>query len=308
VLAFTTSASGSDLEDAVVFCEVNSWLTGRRLVSLPFSDHCEPLAAPETAAAIVKHAIDQELDQNDLRYIEIRALQPIAFATRMKNTMVPYKFHELDLRPDLDTLYDNLHHDSIQRKIRRAEREGLTLQEGATEEILDDFYSLLKLTRERHRVPPQPKKWFLNLIECFGDALTIRVAYSRQRAVAAMLTLRHGDTLVYKYGCSDRKFNNLGGMHLLYWQAIQEAKAAGLSRFDFGRTDADQQGLITFKKRWGAVESSLTYSRYSKSEISTHFFDLPLGNWKARMAQSLMSRLPFPFVAKIGELLYRHVG
>lgn len=82
----------------------------------------------------------------------------------------------------------------------------------------------------------------------------------------------------------------------------------GLRRFDLGRTDADQQGLITFKKRWGAVESRLTYSRYSTSEISTHFFDLPLGNWKARMAQSLMSRLPFPIVAKIGELLYRHVG
>ena len=33
-LAFTTSGSGSDLEDAVAFCEVNSWLTGRRLSSL----------------------------------------------------------------------------------------------------------------------------------------------------------------------------------------------------------------------------------------------------------------------------------
>ena len=73
--------------------------------------------------------------------------------------------------------------------------------------------------------------------------------------MAGMLTLRHGDTLVYKYGCSNRSFNNLGGMHLLYWQAIQEAKAAGLRRFDFGRTDIDQQGLITFKKRWGGVES-----------------------------------------------------
>ena len=29
--------------DGMLFCEVNSWLTGRRLVSLPFSDHCDPL-------------------------------------------------------------------------------------------------------------------------------------------------------------------------------------------------------------------------------------------------------------------------
>ena len=31
------------LENGFLFCRVESWLTGRRLVSLPFSDHCEPL-------------------------------------------------------------------------------------------------------------------------------------------------------------------------------------------------------------------------------------------------------------------------
>jgi len=44
-VAYTTSPARHDLENAVVFCEVESWLTGDRLVSLPFSDHCEPLAS-----------------------------------------------------------------------------------------------------------------------------------------------------------------------------------------------------------------------------------------------------------------------
>src|SRR5262249_20982544 len=42
-VAFTTSSSSDELKNGMVFCRVNSWLTGRRLVSLPFSDHCEPL-------------------------------------------------------------------------------------------------------------------------------------------------------------------------------------------------------------------------------------------------------------------------
>jgi len=287
---------------------VDSWLTGRRLVSLPFSDHCESLAPPRTTVAILEKTIEQELGHGSLRYVEIRPLRPVKVETPMHQTAVTYAFHELDLRPDVSILYSNLHHDSIQRKIRRAEREGLIYREGVTEKLLDEFYSLMKLTRQRHRVPPQPRKWFLNLIECFGDALKIRVAYNGEQAVAAMLTLRYRDTMVYKYGCSDHRFNRMGGMHLLYWQAIQEAKAAGLRRFDFGRTDADQFGLMTFKKRWGAVQSKLTYMRYSKSERSTHLFDLPTGNWKARTAQALMTRLPAPVMAKIGELLYRHVG
>ena len=42
-LAYTSAPPGAPLNNAVVFCRVNSWLTGQRLVSLPFSDHCEPL-------------------------------------------------------------------------------------------------------------------------------------------------------------------------------------------------------------------------------------------------------------------------
>src|ERR1700758_4552655 len=42
-VGFTTSSPSGALKNGLVFCRVNSWLTGRRLVSLPFSDHCEPL-------------------------------------------------------------------------------------------------------------------------------------------------------------------------------------------------------------------------------------------------------------------------
>src|SRR5437764_1903006 len=42
-VVYTTTPSGLDLTNALVFCRVESWLTGRRLVSLPFADHCEPL-------------------------------------------------------------------------------------------------------------------------------------------------------------------------------------------------------------------------------------------------------------------------
>src|SRR5271167_440366 len=42
-VAITTESPGRDLQAGIVFCSVHSWLTGRRLVSLPFSDHCELL-------------------------------------------------------------------------------------------------------------------------------------------------------------------------------------------------------------------------------------------------------------------------
>src|SRR5206468_3003538 len=44
-VVYTTCKPGQELINGIPFCRINSWLTGRRLVSLPFSDHCQPLAA-----------------------------------------------------------------------------------------------------------------------------------------------------------------------------------------------------------------------------------------------------------------------
>src|SRR5271163_255271 len=42
-IVLTTSPAGRELQNGLVLCQVNSWWTGRRLVSVPFADHCEPL-------------------------------------------------------------------------------------------------------------------------------------------------------------------------------------------------------------------------------------------------------------------------
>ena len=88
-----------------------------------------------------------------------------------------------------------------------------------------------------------------------GDAVTLRVAYRGQQPVAAIMTLRYRDTVTYKYSCSDPRFNKLGGPSALIWEAIQEAKQEGFSKFDFGRSDYSNEGLIAFKDR--CVQSSL---------------------------------------------------
>lgn len=307
-VAYTASPAGSPLQDGMVFCRVESWLTGKRLVSLPFSDHCEPLVeAPEDVAAIVA-ALEQESRQKKWRYIELRPLREFAIATSLHHTTVPYTFHQLDLEPELAKLFGKCHKDSTQRKILRAEREGLRYREGSTREFMEHFYALHTVTRKRHRRPPQPRKWFINLIECFGDALKIRVAFKDNRPVAAVVTIRHKGTMVYKYGGSDPRFNHLGSMHLLLWSAIEEAKATGLRFFDFGRTDAGQKGLITFKKRWGSVQSSLVYSRYALSEDVSHMFESSAGNWKSRVARQVLARMQPGILSAVGRALYRHVG
>ena len=74
---------------------------------------------------------------------------------------------------------------------------------------MDEFYRLFTLSRKRQGLAPQSKKWFANLMECFGEAL------KSDRRKRRTNHRRHGhhphkDTLTYKYGCSDARYNNLG--------------------------------------------------------------------------------------------------
>lgn len=306
-VVFTTSPPGAPLENGFVSCFVRSWITGRRLISLPFSDHCEPLVDSATDNRTVTNALAGTLRRENLRYVEVRARLPLCAPAEACLSTRTYCFHELDLRPDLDALFANLHKSSTQRKILRAEREGLAYECGRSKALLDAFCALLLITRRRHGVPPQPMAWFQNLIGSFGDALQIRVAFHGLQPAAAILTIRHKGTLVYKYGCSDTRLNHLGGTQLLFWRSIQEAKREGLQVFDLGRTDCDNAGLVTFKDRLGASRSALIYSRFSPA-VDSGAFARPGSDWTSRIANSLANRLPDRLLRLAGSILYRHIA
>jgi CelD/BcsL family acetyltransferase involved in cellulose biosynthesis len=302
-IALTASAPNQDLENGMVFCAVHSWLTGRRLISLPFSDHCQPLVQGTANLQDLLDSVVRDGKSEQWKFIEIRPSTSFSDNTANFHAAESFFLHKLDLRMSASELFRSFHKDSIQRKIRRAERERLTCEVGRTESLLDKFYTLLLSTRRRHHLPPHPRAWFRNLANCMGDRLKVRVASHQGQPVASILTLHFKDTLVYKYGCSDAAFHSLGGMHLLFWQAIEEAKAEGLTQMDLGRTDADNEGLATFKERWGATRTSSRYWRFPLTRARA-----ARGTWQLGIAKQIFAHVPDRILTAAGELLYKHVG
>lgn len=301
-VGFTTSPPSAELKNAWLCCKVNSWLTGHRIVSLPFSDHCEPLVNDPSEFEELFDVVQQRARDEKVAYVELRPIQPLETRAGEFENSASFFLHRLDLEPGLDELFRNFHKSSTQRKIRRAEREGLLIREGRSNLLIESFYHLQRLTRRRHRLPPQPLSWFHNLAQNFGEALKIRVAFQGSHVIAAILTLQFKDTLVYKYGCSDARFHRLGGVHLLFWNSIREAKEAGLKCFDLGRSDEDNPGLITFKDRWGAARSKLNYVRYSPGSPQ-----VPASHWKLRLSKQVFAHAPDWFVSAASSVLYKHV-
>jgi CelD/BcsL family acetyltransferase involved in cellulose biosynthesis len=301
-VGYTQAAPGEEFSGALVFCRVNSWLTGQRLVSMPFSDHCEPLVSDAEELSSLLAPAQEELRRKQIKYIDIRPLN-LTFSEGMANPEI-YFLHLLDLSPPAEELYKKLHGDSIRRKIQRADREKLTLETGASELLLSEFYRLHITTRQRQELPPHPILWFRNVLSCLGEHGLIRVARKDGVAIAAIFTVAHKQKMVYKYGCSDAQSHNLGGMQFLFWHLIRDAKERGFMELDFGRSECDNSGLVTFKDRWGTKRQKIAYLRYPprtgvSGESSSRF---------TKFGKRVFARCPQSVLRMAGNLLYPHVG
>jgi hypothetical protein len=306
-IVYTTSPPDADLQNGLVFCRVESWVTGQRLVSLPFSDHCEPLIDSAKGMESILCYLQAHRRFGDWKYIEIRPLNSSLCRTFAQEGFQPskqYYFHTIDLRPQEDELFRRFHESSVQRRIRRAERAGLVYECGRSSTLLRKFYQLMLQTRRRHHIPAPPEEWFRNLVECMGDALKIWVVSHENIAVASIITLRFKNILVFKYGCSDSAYRRYGSTPSLLWRVIPEAKSNGVQVFDLGRSDYHNQGLIAIKDHWASTRSLLTCWRFPAPAQDL----LTDESRKLKLAQNFFGLLPKSVQKAVGRIFYRHIG
>ena len=310
----TTDASGA-LTGFLPVMAVRSPLTGRRVVALPFSDCCPPLAVDDAAAGAL---VDQALalaQAERARYLELRAGPLAALDTRadfMRNDL--YSRWVVPLQRDPQVVWKQVK-SPAQRQVKKARKEGVTVRQGASLNDMDAYHHLHLLTRSRkHGMPTQPLRYFRDLWQTFGasdgaahgDAqVRLLLAEHEGKVIAGMILLVSGATVRYAYGASDEAYLRLGPNNLLMWEAISWGCEQGYTRFDMGRTAHDNPGLVTYKRNWGAQEEPLPYYYYpqvaglaSTSEES----------WKYRLLTTCWRRLPLPVSEALGGALYRHLG
>ncbi|MDF0643884.1 MAG: GNAT family N-acetyltransferase [Nitrospira sp.] len=302
-VAFTTSSPSEKLTNALLFCVARSWLTRGRLVSLPFTDHCEPLVENIEQLRVLCTHIERLRKTQRWKYVEVRTSGALIGVEGGLRECKVFRWHRLDLRSSLDALYKGFHKSCIRRRIRHAERQGLRYEDGRDERLVRSFYDLIVLSRSRKHLPPQPLEWFQNLASCMGKNVCIRVAFKGEQPIAGILTMNHGKKMYYKYGGSDARFNHLGATPMLLWKAIQAAKMAGIEDLDLGRSELDNPGLIRFKERWGAHGVPLSQRRGAADVVSPG-----LERLKLRLATAVCARVPRKMLVLVGRLLYRHVG
>ncbi len=294
--------NGKGIAAGLPIARVESRLTGRRLVSVPFSDTCGPALAPgagEAAldalgAALAEQARDSGLD------LTVHAPLPNAPGALLRPSF--YR-HLLPLADDPAEVEGRYSKSQVKRGIKKARREGLRAVRRTDRDALDAFYALHLKTRRRLGVPTQPKRFIRRFERLFEAGLGhVVLVLDDERPVAAAVFLTFNGTVTYKYGASDPTALGKRPNNLLFAEAILWACEQGFDRLDFGRTEIENEGLRSFKRSWGAEERELAYT-YLAERVPE---DGP--GTRERVLGATIRHSP-TFVGRlIGAALYRHAG
>lgn len=287
----------------VPVCRVTSRLTGKRLVSLPFSDLC-PLLLAEGAPESCLEAVGASLLEMPVREslpLEIRGAVPGAPPEALG---ARFLHHLLDLTPGGDAVLADAHK-QIRRGVSKAARSGVEVARRTDRDGLDRFYALHVETRRRQGVPVQPRSFIRRLEALFSEGLGhVLLAEHGGATAAAAVFVGYGRTLTYKYGASDTAHLDVRPNNAIFAEAIRWAAEQGYDRLDFGRTDRENTGLAAFKRNWGAEEHEIAYTRLPPSPGAR---DETPGAAR-RLASTVIRRSP-PIVGRaVGAALYRHFG
>jgi CelD/BcsL family acetyltransferase involved in cellulose biosynthesis len=307
---FVLSEDESDsIRAALPVFEVKSWLTGKRLISMPFASLCDPLISSKQEMDDLLNEVIERSQELNSSFIEIRTLASSSLTENDRLAVTKgYIHHFLVLDSDPEKLRSKFHRTCVRQRIARAEKSDLRLKVADNESDMREFYQLHSMTRRRLGLPVQPFVFFKSLWEGFSPSkrLTLLLAVKNGHAMGAIILFKFRDRVSAEFAASDESFANLSPNHFLFWEAIKLAYEQGYRIFDFGRTSSSNESLLDFKRRWGTEVVDLpcfvcpkdAAPRITNREESRGY----------KLAQFITAKTPDFAQHYIGKLIYRHMG
>jgi predicted N-acyltransferase len=282
--------------------EINSFLTGKRAVSLPFTDSCDPIILDGVPFAELWNCVIEHGKRVGWQYVELRGGQDFLHLDLFSST---YLEHTVDLAKGEEQIYARLR-DTTRRNIRKAVKEGVTVEISQSLDSTKEFYRLNCITRKDHGLPPQPHPFFKKVYEhvLASNLGFIVLASFGGKPVAGAIYFQLKEEAVYKYGASEKGVQHLRANNLVMWEGIRECIHRGCTTLSLGRTDPRHKGLLQFKTGWNATEQQISYYRYDLRKNS-----FVSGSSKVTgFHNKIFRKIPIPLLKTVGSVFYRHAG
>lgn len=293
---------GNGVSGFVPLFRVTSWLTGSRLVAVPFRDRGGPLFNDPTSLGMLIERCKDLMQSTNCSSVVLKTVEPLPL-DGVPNVEVrsPFLRSVLRLSSDVDEVWCRLNKSSARWGVKKATKLGVTARFGDGVADLERFYDLFFETRQRLGVPVFPFKLFrsiwMHMVPKFAQLI---VAEYRGKVVAGAFFFFYKRRVTYAYAASRDEYLKFQPYNLLLWDAIRCGCERGFSEFDFGTTHRLQTGLLRFKSGWG-TEHFPTFI-YCLGDA------MRLESASKGMERKMWNFLPKPLARKIGPWLTAHLG
>lgn len=288
------------------FFLLENGILGKKLISLPFTDYVEPLVNSENDYQDFFENILEIYEKEQVNYIEMRC-NLISSDKEMFKVNNYYKNFVLSISPDIETIWRNCKQKSVRYSIKKAEKTGVKIEKSKEKDAIRIFYNLNVLTRKKHGVIPQPYTFFENIWQLLiskGYGF-ISIARYNKMPIAASVFFEYKNKIHHKFNASDEKFLNLYPNYLILWDTIKYAYNKGIKYLDLGRTSPDNEGLMSFKRHWGAEEIDLPYYYFPEARGTS---TMKQSSLKYKIATGILRKIPSKILIFLGNHLYRHLA
>ena len=298
-----------EIRAALPVFEVNSWILGRRLVSIPFATLCDPLVSQ---GRDVESLLDRVIDlsrQVKASMIEIRTIQSPSMMQdgRLAEGKL-FKHHSIILDKSLEELKMKLHRTAVRKEITKADKLKLTLKVAESESDVHTFYDIYQKARRRLDLPAQPYEFFKSLWTVFHTEKRVRLLLAQKdgNIISGLIVLTYKDRCSAEYIGTDIAYRDVSADHYLIWQAIRMAHCEKFKIFDFGRTAITHENIMIFKSRWGTEVTDLPQYYYppNGAVLSSNLEE----SLSYRLIRKICHHAPEAFFPYIGKFCYRHLG
>lgn len=276
---------------------VRSFLFGDALISSPFLVYGGPLAdGPEALEVLIESAASLAKELR-VDYLELRNRAPVTDWPRKES----YVTFRKAIVPESE---DNFL--AIPRKqravVRKAIKTGLTAE---FDQDVDELYAILSECKRNLGTPFFSKRFLDAIKREFGRQCEILTIRHQGKVLSSVMSFRFRNEVLPYYGGGGTAARRFGANDFMYWKVMENACAAGVEIFDFGRSGKDT-GAYKFKKYWGFEPEPLSYEYLLVKSDSVPKLDP--SNERYQFMIKTWSKLPLPVARLLGPPIARLLG
>lgn len=280
-------------------------LFGDALISVGFGTYGGVVADDADAAAALEAEALRLGAARRVRHVELRDHAPrfaTAEAARWHQVDDVYAAFSAPIQPDDAAVLRAIPRKGRRHDVKRSLKAGLEFVAGARTE---EFHPVLAESYRNLGTPIFAPAFLRALHDAFAGICQVFLVRHQGRALAGCLAFLHKGAVHPFYAGGTAAARALGANDFLYFSLMRHARAAGIARFDFGRSRLGS-GSQAYKRSWGFEALPLVY-RYAmpgggeppRLDPSNPRFSLAIAAWK---------RLPLAVANAAGPWIARQLG